>query len=511
ILYIIFKNKLFDFRRSLWKPKLWLLFIMIIGHFTVIKLLPNEGIYSDYNLYNKVNSISLMINRFGVITAMRLDLKRTLFGFDGEDSFIEIIDRKGKEDVEDITYNVLDINWTELINNENNTTIKQMHEYFSGIVPTNKNEYTGLFKGKNLVWIVAEALDHIAIDKDITPTLYKILQEGYNFTNYYAPIYLSTIDGEFATITGLLPRGDGKISMYYTHDNYMPFSLALLLKEYGYKATAYHNGQATYYRRHISHPNFGYEYFGCGRGLDINCKLWPQSDLEMVEATVDSYINLEQPFLTYYFTISGHLRYNHYNQMAIKNWSYVKDLPYSDAVKCYLSQHVELDKAVAKLILSLEEAGIAEDTVIAISSDHWPYGLTEDNLNEKSDINRKDHFDRDRSPFIIWHKGIEGQKIKKIGSNVDIVPTLANLFGLEYDSRLLMGRDLFSDAESIVIFQDRSWITEKGRYNMGQKNFISNNGKVDNDYINRINSTIYNRFYITRLILEHDYYRKLFK
>lgn len=75
-----------------------------------------------------------------------------------------------------------------------------------------------------------------------------------------------------------------------------------------------------------------------------------------------------------------------------------------------------------------------------------------------------------------------------------------------------MGRDIFSEAEPIVIFQDRSWITDKGKYHMGQNKFIGHNETVvDEEYIAHINNTIYNRFYMTRLIIEQDYYRKLFE
>ena len=157
------------------------------------------------------------------------------------------------------------------------------------------------------------------------------------------------------TQTGLIPRGDGKKSMNYIHDNYMPFTLANLLKNIGYKVTSYHNHSAIYYDRHLAHPSLGYEYYACGRGLKINCKIWPESDLEMIEATADSYINSGKPFLTYYLTVSGHTGYTRMgNMMTTKNWKVVKDLPYSEAIRCYLATHVELDKALEKLIFYLE-------------------------------------------------------------------------------------------------------------------------------------------------------------
>ena len=202
----------------------------MIGIHISITILPRNDIYSDYNLYHKVNAIKLMVDRLGLFTSMRLDIKRILFGFNSDNSFIDVTyeEQDNEEKIDKTRYNMLDIDWETLIANETDDQIKQMHEYFSSITPTNKNEYTGLFKGKNLIWFIAEAFDPIAIDKDITPTLYRLAQEGFNFTNFYTPLFLSTIDGEFMTQTGLIPRGDGKKSMNYIHDNYMPFTLANL-------------------------------------------------------------------------------------------------------------------------------------------------------------------------------------------------------------------------------------------------------------------------------------------
>lgn len=231
----------------------------------------------------------------------------------------------------------------------------------------------------------------------------------------------------------------------------------------------------------------------------------------MIEATYSSYINSD-PFLTYYVTVSGHLNYTKTgNMIAYKNWSYVKNLNYSDAIKAYMACHIELDKALSRLIKALEDAGKLKDTVIAISSDHYPYGLTLDEINEKSTYVRDDAFEKHRNSFIVWNSEMEPITIDKIGSSLDILPTLLNLFGIEYDSRLLMGIDLLSDTDPLVIYSNRSFITDKGRYNSITGKFESNDGKtVSKEYINQINQMIYDKFYLSRKILETDYYRKVF-
>jgi lipoteichoic acid synthase len=515
LLVITFLRKHFSFQRLIVKKHLLISLSIVVFHLISIGVLSGKGMYSNYNLYYKIHSPTLMVDKLGLLTTTRLDIKRTLFGFKTDDQFFEVPKNdknKNKDKEKIIEYNTINIDWDSLIENEKNNSLKTMHEYFKDAQPTNKNDYTGLFKGKNLIYFIAEAFDEIAIDEELTPTLYKMANEGFNFTNFYTPIFLSTIDGEYITKVSLLPRAGSPLSMYRAASNYWPFVWGEIFKDNGYQTRAYHNWTSTYYRRHLSHPNFGYDYYACGRGLNINCKIWPASDHEMLEVSGGDYINKEQLFMTYYLTVSGHQFYNLYNSMALRNWEKVKNLQYSTEVKCYISQHIELDKALASLIIQLEEEGILEDTVIAISSDHWPYGLTLDQINERAETPRNDFFERDNLPFIIWHSGIKPTNVDKLGSSIDILPTILNLFGLEYDSRLLMGKDMFSNAESIVIYSNRSWITDKGKYNNMTKKFNGKNGEdVDNDYIERINKIVYNRFNLSKLILDNDYYRIVFR
>lgn len=201
------------------------------------------------------------------------------------------------------------------------------------------------------------------------------------------------------------------------------------------------------------------------------------------------------------------------NAMVEKNWDKVKSLPYSDKAKGYLAANIELDKAVGKLLEELEKAGKIEDTVIVISGDHFPYGLTLGEINEISKYKRDNTFEKYHMPFLIWSGSMKGPiKIEKLGSSLDILPTVLNLFGVEYDSRLLMGRDILSDSEPLVIFSDRSFITSKGRYNAVSGEFIKNEdiAEIEEDYVQNINNIIYKKYQMSRLILEKDYYRKVF-
>ena len=289
-----------------------------------------------------------------------------------------------------------------------------------------------------------------------------------------------------------------------------------VFEKLGYSSNAYHNHTATYYHRDKYIETMGYNsYLAVGTGLEnrMDTTKWPNSDYEMIDVTIDDYINNDK-FLAYYMTVSGHLNYTKSgNAMVDRNWNAVKNLPYSDKAKSYLAANIELDKAVGRILEELEKTGKLEDTVIVISGDHYPYGLTLDEINELSTYERDDTFEKYRMPLLIWSGSMkEPIKVEKIGSSLDILPTVLNLFGVEFDSRLLIGRDILSDSDPLVIFSDRSFITDKGRYNAVTGEFIANDGvEVENGYVDKINNIIYKKYQMSRLILENDYYRKVFK
>lgn len=516
ILFTIFGKKVFEFKRVNLKLLITIIIAMLLFYTSSLLLIRNddEGIYSLKRLYYETHAPVLTANKIGVLTMSRIDIKRYTFGFEEKIWLNKSTKKNNVEEVVKIAYNTLDIDFVNLIANESNETIKNMHIYFSSVEPTQKNEYTGLFKGKNLIFITAEGFDSIAIDETLTPTLYKMATNGVIFNNYYQPIFsVSTSDGEYMNMNSLIPK-EGVWSMYRSSYIDMPFAIGNMFNKLGYKTNAYHDHTYTYYDRDKSHPNMGFTYMGCGNGLEdkMNCKHWPNSDYEMIEGTYYDYINDETSnFATYYMTVSGHLNYNFYgNNMASRNKSLVKDLPYSDAVKAYIACNIELDKAMEALLQHLEDAGILDDTLIVMGPDHYPYGLKVSEINEKSLINRDDKFDLYKTTLIIYNPKIEKVVVDKYVSSIDILPTVYNLFGLDFDSRLFMGRDVFSQENGLVMLSDRSWITDKGKYNSITKKFTPFEGvEIEENYIESINELVYQKFSMSSLILSNDYYSKL--
>ena len=216
------------------------------------------------------------------------------------------------------------LDFETLAEQEDDETLKSMDLYFSGTEPTAQNEQTGIFKGKNLIFITAESFTDFAIDPKYTPTLYKLLTEGYNFTNFYNPIWgVSTLDGEYVNLQSLVPK-PGVWSMKESAENWLPFTLGNQLSKLGYEAKAYHNHSVYYYDRVSSHPNLGYDFKGQGREYNFE-NIWPESDLEMIDKTTADFLTAGEngkiePFHVYYLTVSGHLNYNFYgNVIAYRN------------------------------------------------------------------------------------------------------------------------------------------------------------------------------------------------
>ena len=209
-------------------------------------------------------------------------------------------------------------------------------------------------------------------------------------------------------------------------------------------------------------------------------------------------------------TVSGHLNYTlEENAMSRRHWAEVEDLPYSDAVKCYLACQMELELAVESLVNQLEAAGKLEDTVIVLSADHYPYGLTDEEYSELLGHEVDPVFERYENTLILWSADMtEPIHVSKYCSSLDIMPTLSNLFGLEYDSRLIMGEDILSDSEGLVIFSNYSFITTEGFYNSTTDQFARwDGGDPDLEVAANLMTEVQNRVAYSAAILDKDYYR----
>lgn len=497
-----------------------------------------KGPYSAWDLYWKHWDLLLGPKRLGFFATLGKDMVEVVFPGDDEALKELLVDvtpvataypkvpvtpvpenkeEQGREDTMQTTpspmpepaYHAL-YDFAALAEAEENETIKTLHTYFAGLSPEQENEYTGMFEGYNFIMITAEAFSPWAVDKELTPTLYKLTHSGFVFENFYTSYwYTSTSDGEYVACTGLIP--DGTNSMTRSAQNDMRFAFGNQFAKLGYKTLAYHNHSYQYYKRHLSHPNLGYLYKGIGNGLELPSNCWPRSDYEMMQATFPEYSG-EEPFHVYYMTVSGHMSYTFLdNTMANRNKEVVADLPYSEPARAYLACNYELEKALTYLLDELEKAGVAERTVLALSADHYPYGLTKEQIDELAGDEVEESFELYRNHFILWCAGMEETvHVEKYCSSLDIAPTIANLFGLPYDSRLYAGTDILSEKEGLVILADGSFITDRVKYNVKTKEATPINGQtVSKEYIDALILEVRKKFTMSKGILENDYYSYL--
>lgn len=516
-------------------------------------------VYSPYKVYSQYTSVDLAVEKLGVIESFVVDVRENVtsgsdkgqisFASVGMDKAVDPLESSGDpatdssnaddsnlgvtgkdlhsdsineqatteesttETPVDTSPNVLDLDFDAINELSGSDAVSSLSEYFKSVTPTKKNEYTGMFDGYNVIWITAEGFTGYALESGLFPALSKLADEGFVFENYYQPLwYGSTLGGEYANLMGSPTKNGGYLSMCRAADNEngMYFSMANTLKRMGYSCYGFHDNDYTYYDRNITHPALGYEWIASGNGLEYQTDeygqdIWPQSDLVMLEETFDKYTK-DQPFHLYYLTVSGHVPYGYgaANAMSEKNKDVVADLDYSDTTKAYLASQYEMERMLEELLERLEKRDILDKTVIVLAGDHVPYDNMEvvDELAGQSFGNDLDAY---RSRLIIWSGSMEKPvRVEKVCSSIDILPTMLNLMGAEFDSRLIVGRDILSDSPGLVLFPDRSYITDTYEYNASWDQIVR--GNVSDETFEAMQLYVADKFTVADNITETGYY-----
>ena len=514
--------------------------------------LPWKGDVTPGQLYQVDTNFDDQVEQLGMWTMLRLDVKHMFIkpsrnvdaDFSGLDSLgggasSSAASSGGdtsqgeQEPVIDTSPNVMDVDLAQIAQSTDNSDIQWLANYFNSVTPTKKNEYTGMFEGYNVIQLVIEGFSGYAIDPQLTPTLYKLANEGFVFNNYYTALhYTSTSNGECQTLLGLYPKNGNPITMKRTGElgTNCYFSLAQQLGREGYLVNGYH-GNYDMYGRQASHTNLGYNWkqFGTGLEVDTNANgdiAWPARDTQVIENSVDDYINSDQPFHVYYLTISGHMPYSN-NRIVANYRDTVRALPYSETTQNYIATVMEVDRSLELLLQKLEAAGKLDKTLIVATGDHIPY-FNVDTLEELAgksfgssealeslDESAID-FDVYKNTLIMWSASMEKPiQVDKPCCQVDILPTLSNLLGLEYDSRMLSGSDILSDSEGLVVFTSRCWKSDRGFYNRYTGEFTPADGvnmtaEEQESYVSAMKKLVQYKLDCTDMIVENNFYDHVF-
>ena len=468
------------------------------------------------------------VHAFGLAHGTWLDIKYAVAGV--PDPPLDNRENTQDNSEDDVERNVLNFAWNKITSSTEDSTLQNLFSIVKNQQGSNKNEYTGLFEGKNLVLLTVESMSKEMISEQFFPLMYRMMTKGIVFEDYYVPSWGgSTSTGETAILTGLIPMYNlDTIQMTVENDNSYTMA-SMLTDQRNYFTAAYHNGNATYYNRLVTHPALGFSKFDANdsdMAYYLNYSI-PPSDLEMLQYIGDD-IKDTEPFYVYAMTYSGHGNYSFVwgaNQMGWKNHERLAGTAYYDdeILGGYIACSMELELGLQEFVKVLEERGELENTVFVLSSDHYPYFLQEPVAWGGEDYTKylygyqySNCFERDHSALIIWSPCLEEMDeqivVSEPTSQIDILPTLLNLFGLEFDSRVYAGRDVLSDSMGIAIWSDSSWKTTEGYYLASKGEFKLYEGSSVEDadaYFNEIQSIVRNKIYLSRNFITADLYRYL--
>lgn len=562
VIAIVLIWTLMSFERRRWWVNLICVGAVAVMYIATIMVMwaVDLDVYSPYKVYSQYTSVDLAVEKLGVIESFVVDVRENVtsgsdkgqisFASAGMDNAVDPLESSGNSPADttnvddasnldvtgkdlhsdstdeqvtteetttetpvDTSPNVLDLDFDAINELSGSDAVSSLSEYFKSVTSTKKNEYTGMFDGYNVIWITAEGFTGYALESGLFPALSKLADEGFVFENYYQPLwYGSTLGGEYANLMGSPTKNGAYLSMCRAADNEngMYFSMANTLKRMGYSCYGFHDNDYTYYDRNITHPALGYEWIASGNGLEYQTDeygqdIWPQSDLVMLEETFDKYTK-DQPFHLYYLTVSGHVPYGYgaANAMSEKNKDVVADLNYSDTTKAYLASQYEMERMLEELLERLEKRDLLDKTVIVLAGDHVPYDNMEvvDELAGQSFGNDLDAY---RSRLIIWSGSMEKPvRVENVCSSIDILPTMLNLMGAEFDSRLIVGRDILSDSPGLVLFPDRSYITDTYEYNASWDQIVR--GNVSDETFEAMQLYVADKFTAADNITDTGYY-----
>ncbi len=450
---------------------LGILSVLFFRYTITAKKMQNElQLESNESLFKNPSNPNIAVNQYGTSVFFLLDVKVSIKPVETGSGEIFINKPNNNLIITDYSRIIDDTAWNTLNENTTNKNYQILNEYFSTREITPKNSYTGLFKDKNAIFIMMESVNTLFIDQEKFPTLYKLYSEGYAWENAYSPRNAcSTGNNEMAGLVSLYTIYRSCTYNNYKNNTYFE-SIFNLFNNAGYNTTSYHNYTDQYYYRNIIHPKMGSGKFYDVNALNIKYNSvyqeWP-SDILLMDKAADVFLSdTSKPFMAWITTVTSHQPYTVASEFGNKYVDLYNDTGYPIALKRYLSKLHELDLALKELLLRLEQAGELNDTVLILYADHYPYGLNDTTLQKAFDYDITKNYEIDRTPFIIYNAEVKGSISKNLTSYMNIVPTTANLFDLNYDPRYYMGQDLFSETfVNRLVFADGSWQTDRAFYN----------------------------------------------
>lgn len=533
LVYYIFVNKIIvkkfnvslvntkfkELNKDMFLKKVWGMSIIFISIFAVflstlkITFMQNKlQTVSNMNLYNNPSVPSISVKQFGITNFGILDVKNYFVPSENSHEDILIDESKNKE----TSRSKDDTKWKDLINRESDVTMNTLNKYFINNDGSDFNDYTGYFKDKNLIVIMLESVNDIIINKEDYPNFYKMYSEGWHWENNYSPRNsCSTGNNEMSGMISLYSIYNTCTANNFKNNTYYE-SIFGLFNRSNYNTFSAHDYIAHYYDRNTIHTNMGsmkyYDVEDLGISYSSQYKNWA-SDEDFMTKILDVIKNNDSDnFMAWLTTVSSHQPYYYSSTEGDKYLDLYKDLDLRIDLKRYKSKLKILDNALGILLDGLESQGILDDTVIVMYGDHYPYGLSTSTINTVLDYDTSVDFESERVPFVIYNSKLESKTFKEYTSYINLLPTIANLFGIDYDPRLYVGSDILSDDyKSLVVFADGSWKNEVAYYN-ASKGTLKYFG--DKEYtleeVQEINQRVDTKMKMSSLAIKNNYFNYLY-
>lgn len=394
---------------------------------------------------------------------------------------------------------------------------KNFKDYFNDREKHKENEYTNIFKDKNVIVIHGESLQENLMEmsfngQDVTPTLNRLADEGMFFSNFYSPVSVGTSsDSELMFNTSLMPTKNGTAFVSYSNRTYN--ATPKLLAEQGYYTFSMHGNNGDFWNRRSMHESLGYKKFYSKEEYDVtkeNTLGLGINDYAFFDQSVEKIKKIDEKYDKWYgllIMLSNHTPFaelDKYGEFPVdmKETKTNEDgtteevtYPYMEGTKLgnYIKSAHYADGAIGELMKQLDENGLLEDTVVIIYGDHdarlprkdydrlYNYDKENDDTLDKDDPNYKEYdsyqYELGRKvPLIIWSKDMAGTDLNKeytdAMSMYDVEPTMANMFG--YSNEYALGHDIFDIKDkNVVVFPNGNWLTNKVYYNSQKEEYLS--------------------------------------
>ncbi len=388
---------------------------------------------------------------------------------------------------------------------------KEIDEYFAKRGAHEANEMTGIFAGKNVVLVLMESMDDWALGEH-TPTINRLMAEGINFTDFYTPVYggVRTFNSEFCANTGSFLSSQGGYAFNYVSNDYSQ-SMASSMRAKGYSALVYHYNSPSFYSRGEFEPAMGYEaYVSYGDYVTKKEKelLFDDQFLFDHEKLSESFFR-EGPKLNFIITRAAHMSYTYdepLSEWGLKKYPQYEGMTGNEEEDCMYLKARLVDDLFARLLAELAEHGELENTVIVAMTDHYTYGIVDEQLVlDRSGV--EDLLLAERTPCFIWSADGPRMEVNKTLNTSDLLPTVLNLMGIE-SGYSYIGQDAFDpDYVGYALFSNGSWISNGNAWSSTAKQFVALSGKAPDLKTCKAMEELVNEFVrINNLILETDYY-----